>query len=517
MRKIIIYVVISTILFNVLHLKAQTNKETIDSLLNVINRLSSPSVEIKLVEGADTALINTLNLLTRKYLENSDNKQAEKYGNDALNKALKTNYNNGIATAYSNMGIFHLHTGNYNDALDFFLKGLRIWEQIGDLKKIASCHGNIGNIYFYYGNYKKALRYYLSTLKIQETIKDEKGIANSLNNVGNVYYYMNDYEKAREYYYNSLKKRKLLGDKKAIAASYNNIGNTYEKQKNYQEALKNNFQSLAISEKEGHKKGMASSYNNIATLYYNLNDLDKSLNYLTKSLKIEEEIGNKEGIATSYVNIGALYLKQNNYKEAHHFLNQALDLSNKIKSSFNLKLTYHYLSELHQKQKKFEKAFEYHQLYANIKDSLLNEESSKQIAEMNSKYESEKKEKDIQLLTKDKRLQETEIGKQKLVKNIFIIGFAIAILIAVIVLRLFKATKKQKLIIEHQNQQIVESINYSKRIQHSLLPSIADIKQAIPNVFVFYEPKNIVSGDFYYFKQFESYSVLACVDCTGHG
>ena len=90
-------------------------------------------------------------------------------------------------------------------------------------------------------------------------------------------------------------------------------------------------------------------------------------------------------------------------------------------------------------------------------------------------------------------------------------------LLAFVLFNRFQVTRRQKQIIESQNFQIVESINYSKRIQDALLPSIENMQKVIPSLFVFYEPKNIVSGDFYYFKEFKNYILLACVDCTGHG
>ena len=80
-----------------------------------------------------------------------------------------------------------------------------------------------------------------------------------------------------------------------------------------------------------------------------------------------------------------------------------------------------------------------------------------------------------------------------------------------------KKNMAKNTIIAKQNFQIVESINYSKKIQDALLPTIEDLRQILPHLFIFYHPKNIVSGDFYWCKKFESHTILACVDCTGHG
>jgi serine phosphatase RsbU (regulator of sigma subunit) len=205
------------------------------------------------------------------------------------------------------------------------------------------------------------------------------------------------------------------------------------------------------------------------------------------------------------------------FTESERYLNLALSIDSVTGNKDAVKEEYSALSELYNKKGEYRQAFVYHRLYSNIKDTLLNLQSIKQITEMDVKYESEKKEKDILLLKKDKDLQQAEISKQKLIRNGFIGGLILTLSLAFILFNRFKITRKQKKIIESQNFQIVESINYSKKIQDSLLPSIETMQKAIANIFVFYKPKAIVSGDFYYFKEFEKYTLLACVDCTGHG
>jgi tetratricopeptide (TPR) repeat protein len=443
----------------------ETTNRRIDSLVN------------SLAQANDTTLVNTLNQISKEYTSTGNYTKALEYANNAEKNAEKISYVKGIAYAYNNIGIIYSNSGDYTASMTSYLKALNNFEKINNLIGVANIYGNIGIIHMVQNNYEKSLENTLKSLAIKEKLGDKKALLTGYNNLGLIYCKKNEYDKALENYFKCVELLKAKQDKNALAVCYNNIGNTYKLQKKYGKALDIEMKALLISKEIADTQSIGYSYYNIGCLYIELNDYELAKKYINDALAIDKKIGNKDAVKEEYISLSTLYEKQGDYA----------------------------------------RAFEYHQLYASVKDSLLNEESSRQIAEMNTKYESEKKEKDIQLLTKDKKLQETEIGKQKLIKNLFIIGLLIAVCFAFIILNRFRVTRKQKIIIEHQNEQIVESINYSKRIQNSLLPNVAEIKENIPSLFVLYEPKNIVSGDFYYFKRFENYSVLACVDCTGHG
>ena len=497
--------------------KIPESNPIIDSLLNVLNLLSNPSPEVKLEKGSDTVIIKTLNLLGKKYLIISDYEQALKYLLEAQQQSEKIKFQTGLASAYLNMGNVNFYQGNFEKALANYLKCLKIRNELKDIRGMADSYANIGNIYWYQGNYEKALSSHLQALKIYEEIGLKTGMASCYTNIGNIYASYNNYEKALESYLKDLKISEEIGDKYGTATVYNNIGSIYLNQGQFDEALVNYFKSLKVNEEYNNKYEISISYRNIGGVYFDQGKYDQALNYYLKALKIREEIGDKLGISDSYNNIGTIYKMQNQFDQSYIYFNKALIIFKELEVKPNIESAYKNLSELFQKQGDFKRAFEYHKLYSDMKDTLLNEQSSKQITEMNTKYESEKKEKDIELLTKDKDLQQAEIGKQKLIRNGSIGGLILALSLGFILLNRFKVTNKQKKVIESQNFQIVESINYAKKIQESLLPSVENMQKVIPGLFVFYKPKDIVSGDFYFFKEFEKYSVLACVDCTGHG
>ncbi len=487
-------------------LSAQENNKTVDSLLTVLKTAK-----------ADTTKVNALNQLSWELYLRGNYDTALIHAGSAKELAEKLNFRKGIAASYNNIGNVYNGQGNYPEALKNHFAALKIREEIGDKQRIASSYNNIGNVYHNQGNYPEALKNHFAALKIREEIGDKYGIATSYNNIGNVYGYQDNYHEALKNYFASLKIEEEIGDKHGIATSYGNIGLVYYSQGNYPYALKNYFTSLKIREEIRDKQGVAISYNNIGLVYDSQGNYPESLKNYFAAMKIREEIGDKQGVAISYSNIGNIYSSIGKAQEGKEWQEKALKLSKEIGYKEGVKGSYFRLANAAEALADYQHALEYHKLYSDIKDTLLDETSSKQITEMNTKYESEKKEKDIQLLTKDKELQQAEIGRQKFIRNGFVGGLIIALLLAFVIFNRFQVTRKQKKIIEYQNTQIVESINYSKRIQDSLLPSIESMQKAIPGLFIFYEPKDVVSGDFYYFKEFGNYILLACVDCTGHG
>lgn len=454
--------------------------KTIDSLFATLKTATEDTVKIK-----------TLNMLSRQYIKTSNYVQALKYGEEAEQLSEKINNKKRMAISYYIIGMIYNDQGNYEKALSKHLKALEIMEEIGDKGGVANSYNSMGIIYDAQLNYPKALELYLKALKI--------------------------YEK--------------LGDKTGIANAYNNIGIIYDSQKNESKALEQYLKALKIYETTGDKEGVATTYNNIGYSYMKQNEYEKSLNNYLKAAKISEKLGDREAMALNYNNIGDAYTKQGKFEAAYHYLIQSLILSKEIGSKDDIKEAYVSLSELYEKKGDYKKAYEYHKFYSDIKDSLLNQQSGKQITEMNSKYESEKKDRDIELLTKTQELQQDEVNKQKLIRNVFVGGLMLALMLAFILYNRYNI--KQKLsaalslknsellqknkLIEKQNEKIIDSITYAQRIQQSILMEENEIQNYLPDSFIFYQPKDIVSGDFYWCSKINDKIIIAAIDCTGHG
>ncbi len=317
-----------------------------------------------------------------------------------------------------------------------------------------------------------------------------------------------------------------------MAVSFNNIGEVYTKQRNFEKSLENHFKALKIYEEGNDKQGIASSNINIGNIYYEQGNYKKELDNYLKAIKIYEEIGDKRAIGATFSNVGIAYIKLGNYEKSLYYLNQALNISKEIGYKDGIREAYNVLSELYEAKGDFKQAYNYHKLFSDIKDSLLNEQSSKQIAEMNTKYDSEKKDKE--LIKKDVEInkQNAETEKQNLQRNAFIIGFILVFILAFFIFRSYRQKQtanilleeknnlieNQKQLVEEKNIKITASITYAQRIQKAILPSQEMVKSILPDSFIFFKPKNIVSGDFYWMHAIDDSNILyAAVDCTGHG
>ncbi len=531
MKKIILFLI-----FNLIISTCFTQNNTIDSLLTVLKSAKN-----------DTNKVNTLNILSEQLWRVGDYEQAKKQADYTLILSLKLNFKKGESSAYNNIGIIYEYQGNYPEALKNYLVSLKIREEIGNKQEIADSYNNIGIIYFYQSNYPKALKNYYASLTTREEIGDKQGIADSYNNIGLINSKQGNYPEALKNYFASLKIREEIGDQRGIAFSYGNIGNIYTSQSNYSEALKNFFVVLKIFEEIGDKKGIANSYSNIGNLYTNQAEhlispdslayreelYNEALKHQFASLKIKEEIGDKQGIASSYINLGSINIELKNLVQAKKYLNNALAISSEIGSKEQLKNSYSRLSIIDSTQGNWEAAYKYHKLFILYRDSIDNEETQKKTIQAGMTYEFEKKE----ALTKaaqDKKdaLATTEIKKQQIIR------YAISgILVLVILFTLFlynrfrlirkqkniielkeKETQQQKEVIEEKHREITDSINYAERIQRSFLATTQMLDQHLKDYFVFFRPKDVVSGDFYWAGELNNGNfAFSCADSTGHG
>jgi len=342
----------------------------------------------------------------------------------------------GIAICYNDIGIVHRNQGNYDKAIGYFLKSLEIYEGLRDKNGISACYINIGNVHSYQGSYDKAIEYYLKALKIKEELGDKNGMSQCYNNIGVIHYDQSSYNKAIEYYLKTLKIKEELGDKKGIAISYNNIGLVHSDQSSYDKAIRYFLKSLEIYEGLRDKNGMSTCYDNIGVVYKNQGNYDKAIKYFLKSLKIDKELGNKNGIANIYVNISNLHITLadstsaesvgdswgNRRARAH--LDTALVYGNK---AYKLAVgtgavpmqndVAAILQKVYTKLGRYRDAIKYAEIFIETQDSMFSEEKTKALAEMGTKYEAEKKQLQIDNLNKENALKKSELAQSEEKRN----------------------------------------------------------------------------------------------------
>lgn len=259
---------------------------------------------------------------------------------------------------------------------------------------------NRAGVLYQKGETKKATQEYVSALAIAEKKGYKNEIAALYKNIGLVYYSQGKIKEALAYNHKALSIFTQLQSKKDIAATYVNIGNCYFDDYQPQNALLNYDKALKLSQETKDNQTIAKLYNNIGSVYINdLQDTIKGINYLLEALAIKKQMNNQNDLIIQYNNIATVYLDIRKYDLALNFNDKAFELASKSGNLEELLNIYETYSLINSAKKDFKQAYDYHKLYSKTKDSLLNIENLKAVEEINAKYQTAEKEK--QLLQKE--------------------------------------------------------------------------------------------------------------------
>lgn len=462
----------------------------------------------------------------------SDFNQSLSYSREALKISKEIDYDLGIAIAHNNIGYSLTDLGNYKEALENYVTSIELFKLLGEENREAIAYNDIGYIFQSLGIIDKAIENYIKSLKLLEKLDDKPSVGACLNNIGLLYHDQGNFEKALQYYEQGLKVKEELGDDKSIAVSLNNLGSLYFSKGKYFEAKEYFFKALAKRKKENDKPGIAQSLINIAAVYREQKEYDTSLEYLLMSEKIQNELNNNAGLITTLNSIGVIYRLKHQLDKAQPYLEKAYNIAKTIGAPELIKNSALSLSYQYRDLKKFDKAYPLLIEFNKMSDSLSNTENTQKTIKMGMQYEFEKKlhETEMAQMQKDHEHQ-MEIKEQKIISYSFGIGLAALVILSIVILKSLNDKKKANTRITQQKQEIekksfeleealtsiTDSVKYAKRIQQALLQTEERLSENMPPHFIFFKPKDIVSGDFYWSYEKGDCLYIAAADCTGHG
>lgn len=400
-------------------------------------------------------------------------------------------------------------------------------------KMMGSALNTMGAVHYMKGDFDKCIDFFSKSLKIDQEIGDKVDESSMLNNIGIVFQNQGYYDQALDYHSQSLNIRIELGDKRGEASSLSNIGFINEHQGNHELALDYYKQSLEIAEEIDDKIMLANIKSNYALTYQNMEEYEQAILFQRSSLELYQELGNKMGIASSLINLGKLHQLIGDFGKSLEFAEKGWDAAQDAASIEDTEKASELLWKLYKESGNHKKALEMFELFIESRDSIERKENQKAIIQQQYKYEYEKKAAadSIKAMEEDKvqdallAAEKAEVKQQEQQKYYLFGGLALALLFGGFIFNRFRVTSKQKDIIEEQkkmveesHREITDSINYAERIQRSFLATKEILDENLKDYFVFFKPKEAVSGDFYWAAELNDGNFAWSVaDSTGHG
>jgi serine phosphatase RsbU (regulator of sigma subunit) len=479
--KFILFILIYIFLFRVDSIYSQNN-----------SNCSKDSLSLKLANAKhDSDKINIL-INNANQTHSFEPIEAKKQATNALDLAKKIGFEKGAAKANRIIGIISYKQGDLSKALKHYFDCLSYYEKTNDLKGMASLYNNIGLLYGAKHDFQKSINYHKKSLAIKEKLNDEYGKAASYNNIGIIYSDIDLIDSSKLYHEKALEIRLKINDINGLGTSYYNIANNYFDLNNNKKSLEFHYKALNMFRITDDYFNFSFCMNEIAMNHLNLNEENKCKQYADSALQIAIKNEIKEA-------------EMEVYKTFYFMYNKLKDPVNELK---------------------------YYKLFSELKIKLSNESQAAEIGKMETKFEYENKIK-LQELEQEKKdvLQNAESKKQKMLIAAIAIILVLVVIFSFFLYNRFKVIQKQNKLIEHQKQivdekaaelsvrqkEILDSIHYAKRIQNTLLAHKEFVDQNITNNFIYFNPKDIVSGDFYWATKKENYFYLAICDSTGHG
>ncbi|QHS55999.1 tetratricopeptide repeat protein [Mucilaginibacter sp. 14171R-50] len=396
---------------------------------------------------ADTAKADTYYKIALE-LQRMDPAESQKMIDRSMAISQKIQYQKGLANIYSFMAVQSSFKGEFDSMKVYAEKCLQLARKNNLPLIVAKGHSSLGVYYWQTGNYSEAIKNHLAALAIREKMKDTTGISASLGNLALVYFDNQNPGEAERYGLMGLKLGKKINNSNITVSCLQLLANVYGQGGQFEKALKMDAEALLICKQHNDTRGLSQVYSNMANCYTAMKDYDKGLKYQQEVLKLDEFFGDKKQISDTYMNISAIYTEKKEFNTALSWMKKGLRLSQESKYKQGEKSGWQSLSQIYESLGDYKNALAAHQKYQAISLALVNEDSNKQIALMQTKFETEKKEQKINLLNKENTIQKLSINKQKTTIAIVVGLLLISLLVAGLVYNRNKL--KQKALLQAQ-------------------------------------------------------------------
>ncbi|MES2763140.1 MAG: tetratricopeptide repeat protein [Bacteroidota bacterium] len=505
------------------------------------------SLEINTELNSKAGMASCLNGLGFIYFGMGNADKALMYGNKSLKLSEEINDRSGVAAANNFIGDVYARKGDIANAVTRYEDNIKIYQELKEDRGLATSYNKMASVYGDQGDVPKAIDFFSKSLAIQSKIGDIQGMSANLYNLGAIYFKQEDYDKALEFYNKSVAINLEQKNQISLAMAYSAIGVLYYNLKDLSKALEYYEKSITTSKETGNKSALAITYFNLGDIYRKKNEMNKALGIYQESLKLYEELEDKDGTSSILFKISDIYMKQKNYGQAAKVGENSLKLSQELGYPYNISQSSLILSRVYSEMGKWKEAYTMHLLHKQMNDSLRSQTSQKAAVRSQFKYEYEKKAAADSIKSIEEKkiarsrleVSEAKLKQEKTQRIALYGGLCLVLLFAGFMFNRFRVTNRQKKIIEAKEQEtqrqniiisqqkhlveekhreITDSINYAERIQRSFMATKELLDEHLKDYFVFFKPKDVVSGDFYWASKLQNDCfILVTADSTGHG
>jgi len=486
-------------------------------------------------------------LLGYCFYSKNDFNLALDYFNRSLELARQYNLEDWISSGLNRIGNVYQLKSNYLQAFEVYKQALQINEKLENKTEIARTLVNLGSVYNLFGSYQTSIEYFLKALALYEDLSDREGVAWTSLSIARLFKRLGLYEKAIQYaepalnHYREIESK--TGSTNGITLSLTELGNIYYQLGFYDKAIENTQTVLKINVHNHNIQGQAANHLSLGIICLEKGDIINAEQNLQNALELKHQVNDSLDLPLLYRYLGETLMQKNSFNKGLDYIYQSLAIAKKQHLLFDVKDSYLSLSKAQAKIGNYLKALEYQRMYSGLKDSI----NSSEIARLEMQYDFDKREKEQEIITKQKEaVQQTKLTRQRMFTGFTAIALVLTLILASVIFYFYREKKKinvvlveqkgeiekQKLEIEKQrdiatrqrdqiaDQQklITDSIRYASRIQSAVFPREVAIGKLLKDFFILYKPKNIVSGDFYWVTELQDGRLLVAVaDCTGHG
>ncbi len=352
------------------------------------------------------------------------------------------------------LGSSYHRLNQYEKALEAFMEMKKLPAEAFKKRSVTHAYNQLAKIYQALGDYNKAYQYNIEVLRIHESNNDSMQVANTLYGVGSILYYQENYQDAFDYYQRSLSICEAIGNRKVVYSCLGAIASVYTETGKYDEALEYSKRSLAIAEELSYRTGVAYALHSIGSIYEGMENFPEAKKYFSESIEIKESVGDKWGLISSYLSLGQVNNALGRHTESLKYLKRAQSMATEIGSKQKRMDIYKAFAESYGMSGNHKMANVYLTDFIALKDSIINESSMREMGEAKTRYEVQKREDQIALLTTEKALLETEKKIRSL--NFYLMGGSLIFFLGLALLWFSRFRMQARLVglLEEKNEQI---------------------------------------------------------------